>query len=247
MKRITSLMLALLLSLSLTACGDVQTSDTPSEIPTSAPAPAPTEDDPPKVLIAYFTWADNTVVEDEDEAIQSALDHYESMGDRGNYDVDAISSASIVPPGNTAQLAAWIQQEVGGELHSILVEDPYPSNYDECLDRAADEKAEGARPALSSSVSGFADYDLVFLGFPNWWYTLPMPVLSFVDGYDWSGKTVIPFVTHGTGGLAATVRDLTAALPEDVTVLEPIGIYRPDVPHAQGDIREWIAELNLGV
>lgn len=152
MKHITSLMLALLLSLSLTACGDVQTPGTPSEIPTSAPVPAPTEDDPPKVLIAYFTWADNTVVEDEDEAIQSALDHYESMGDRGNYDVDAISSASIVPPGNTAQLAAWIQQEVGGELHSILVEDPYPSNYDECLDRAADEKAEGARPVLSVTL-----------------------------------------------------------------------------------------------
>lgn len=119
MKHITSLMLALLLSLSLTACGDVQTPGTPSEIPTSAPVPAPTEDDPPKVLIAYFTWADNTVVEDEDEAIQSALDHYESMGDRGNYDVDAISSASIVPPGNTAQLAAWIQQEVGSLCYYI--------------------------------------------------------------------------------------------------------------------------------
>lgn len=72
-------------------------------------------------------------------------------------------------------------------------------------------------------------------------------MLSFVDEYDWSGKTVVPFVTHGTGGLSATVRDLTAALPDDVTILDPIGVYRPDVPHAQGNIQQWIAELDLEV
>ncbi len=218
-------------------------SETPSVV-----TPEESEPDSPKVLIAYFTWADNTVVENEEEAIQSALGHYEAMGDIDNYtDVDAVSSASVVRPGNAAQLANWIQQEVGGDLHSIIVNDPYPSNYDECLDRAADEKADDARPALSTHVSNMEDYDIVFLGFPNWWYTLPMPVLSFVDEYDWSGKTVVPFVTHGTGGLSATVRDLTAALPDDVTILDPISVYRPDVPHAQGDIQQWIAELDLEV
>ncbi len=220
---------------------------TSSEIPEVA-SPASTEENSPKVLIAYFTWADNTVVENEEEAIQSALGHYESMGDIDNYTgVDAVSSASVVRPGNAAQLANWIQQEVGGDLHSIVVNNPYPSNYDECLDRAADEKASDARPTLSTHVNNMEDYDIVFLGFPNWWYTLPMPVLSFVDEYDWSGKTVIPFVTHGTGGLSATVRDLTAALPDDVMILNPIGVYRPDVPHAQGDIQQWIAELDLEV
>lgn len=220
-----------------------ESSETPSVV-----TPEESEPDSPKVLIAYFTWADNTVVENEEEAIQSALGHYEAMGDIDNYtDVDAVSSASVVRPGNAAQLANWIQQEVGGDLHSIIVNDPYPSNYDECLDRAADEKADDARPALSTHVSNMEDYDIVFLGFPNWWYTLPMPVLSFVDEYDWSGKTVVPFVTHGTGGLSATVRDLTAALPDDVTILDPIGVYRPDVPHAQGDIQQWIAELDLEV
>ena len=89
------------------------------------------------------------------------------------------------------------------------------------------------------------DYDIVFLGFPNWWYTLPMPVLTFVEEYDWSGKTVVPFVTHGTGGLSGTIRDLTAALPEDVTILEPIGVYRPDVDASQPAVQEWIAGLDL--
>ena len=233
---------------------------TPSAKPaqsTQKPATAPAQNTTPsepeaksgtKILIAYFTWADNTVVEDWQAAIDSALKHYDAMGDRGQYDdVDAVSSASVVAPGNAAQLASFIQQEVGGDLFSIGVSDKYPSDYDECMDRAADEKAENARPALSTHVSNMDDYDIVFLGFPNWWYTLPMPVLSFVDEYDWSGKTVIPFVTHGTGGLSATVRDLTAALPSDTTILDAIGVYRPDVPSAKSKIQTWIAGLDLEV
>ena len=126
-------------------------------------------------------------------------------------------------------------------------EEPYSSDYDECLDRAADEKADNARPALASHVDNIEDYDIVFLGFPNWWYTLPMPVLTFVEEYDWSGKTVAPFVTHGTGGLSGTIRDLTAALPEDVTILEPIGVYRPEVDDSQTAVQAWIAGLDLEV
>ena len=200
---------------------------------------APLDTDPPasqspgetgnsNILIAYFTWADNTVVEDP-----------------SSVDVDATTSASVLAPGNAAKLASWIQQEVGGDLHSIVVEEPYSSDYDQCLDRAADEKAENARPALASHVDNMEDYDIVFLGFPNWWYTLPMPVLTFVEEYDWSGKTVVPFVTHGTGGLSGTIRDLTAALPEDVTILEPIGVYRPEVDASQSAVQEWIAGLDL--
>ena len=193
-----------------------------------AQPPAGDNDGNSNILIAYFTWADNTVVEDP-----------------SSVDVDATTSASVLAPGNTAKLASWIQQEVGGDLHSIVVEEPYSSDYDECLDRAADEKAENARPALASHVDNMEDYDIVFLGFPNWWYTLPMPVLTFVEEYDWSGKTVVPFVTHGTGGLSSTIRDLTAALPEDVTILEPIGVYRPEVDASQSAIQEWIAGLDL--
>ena len=271
MKKIVSILLAMMLSLA--ACDSVSSGERSSAPPVSeysTPAPitcAPGEgsapeqsEEPsaeqkgaadteaPNILIAYFTWADNTVVEDEKAAVQSALSHYESMGDRDNYNgVDAVASASVAPPGNTAQMAGWIQQEVGGDLHSIVVQDLYPSDYDECLERAADEKAQDARPVLSSHVGDMEDYNIVFLGFPNWWYTLPMPVLTFVEEHDWSGKTVVPFVTHGTGGLSATVRDLTTALPDDVAVMEPIGIYRPDVPHARPIIQEWLSGLDLEV
>lgn len=91
------------------------------------------------------------------------------------------------------------------------------------------------------------EYDIVFIGFPNWWYTLPMPVLSFVEEYDFSGKTIVPFCTHGTGGLAGTIRDLTAALPGDVTILDAIGVYRPDVDSSCPAVQEWVAGLNLDI
>ena len=115
------------------------------------------------------------------------------------------------------------------------------------MDRAADEKADNARPALVNQVSGMEDYDIVFLGFPNWWYTHPMAVLSLVEEYDFSGKTVVPFCTHGTGGLASTIRDLTAALPGDVTILDPIGVYRPEVDPSRPAVQAWVAGLDLDI
>lgn len=241
MKKPMTFLLALGMLISLAACGgttsgqgsstppaDSQTTEAASE--GSREQPQNTDENESNILIAYFTWADNTVVEDP-----------------SSVDADAATSASVLAPGNAAKLASWIRQEVGGDLHSIVVEEPYSSDYDECLDRAADEKAENARPALASHVDNMEDYDIVFLGFPNWWYTLPMPVLTFVEEYDWSGKTVVPFVTHGTGGLSGTIRDLTAALPEDATILEPIGVYRPEVDDSQTAVQAWIAGLDLEV
>lgn len=198
------------------------------------------------ILIAYFTWADNTIVEDKEAAIQSALSHYDSIGDSENYEgVDATTSASVLPPGNTAQMAEWIQQRVGGDLFSIVAAEPYSSDYDECLDRAADEKAENARPELVNHMDNMDDYDVIFLGFPNWWYTAPMAVFSFIEEYDLSDKTVIPFCAHGTGGLAGSVRDIAAALPDSVEILEPIGIYRADISSAEKAISEWLDSLGF--
>ena len=227
------------LTLALTACSasvSQQGAEPPTEPPsgseTSAPTPAPTEDgtaaEASNILIAYFTWADNTVVDDP-----SAVD------------VDAATSASVLIPGNAALMASYIQEKVGGDLFSIRVTEPYSSDYDQCLDRAAEEKAENARPALAETVENMEDYDTVFLGFPNWWYTCPMAVFTFVEENDLSGKNVIHFVTHGNGGLSSTIRDLTAALPEDTTVLEPVGIYRNDMPRAEEIIGQWLDGLGI--
>ena len=200
----------------------------PSE-PNTADSSSEPDTTASNILIAYFTWADNTVVSDP-----------------AAVDVDATTSASVLAPGHVAQMAGWIQEATGGDLFSMQVTEPYSSDYDQCLDRAADEKAENARPALSTSVSNMEDYDVVFLGYPDWWATCPMAVFTFLDSYDFTGKTVIPFCAHGTSGLAASVRDIRAALP-DVTVLDAVGVQRPgmDTPldTAEATVQEWLDEL----
>ena len=178
------------------------------------------------ILIAYFTWADNTRVENPNAI-----------------DVDATTSASVLQPGNAAKIAEWIQNRTNGDLFSIIVKEPYSSDYDECLDRASDEKAENARPELVSHVENMDQYDTVFLGFPNWWYTVPMAIHSFLEEYDFSGKTIIPFVTHGTGGLASTINDIKADLPDSIIVKEAIGVYRPEVDESRPAVEEWLDGL----
>ncbi len=229
MKRYFFTVFSILLSFSLVACSSLSQEEVVQENEVEEVIEeSDSLSESSKILIAYFTWADNTVVED-----LSAID------------VDATTSASVLAFGNAAKLANWIQEEVGGDLFSIKVEDLYSSNYDECLDRASEEKASNARPALATHVENMDEYDIVFLGFPNWWYTIPMAVHTFLEEYDFSGKTIIPFVTHGTGGLSNTINDLTNSLDETVTILEPIGIYRLDVDDSQPAIKQWLTSLDI--
>lgn len=196
------------------------------------------------ILIAYFTWADNTVVEYEEAALESALSHYEAMGDADEYGDDVVASASILPPGNTARIASWIQDEIGGDLFSIQVEEPYLSDYDNCMDRAADEKAEDTRPVLKENVQSMDQYDTVFIGYPNWWYTCPMAIHSFIEENNLSGKRIVLFCTYGTGGLASSVNDIEEALPDDAVLEENVlGVYRPDVLDAQETVNSWLDEI----
>lgn len=179
-----------------------------------------------KILIAYFTWSDNTVVENPD-----------------SIDVDAETSASVLSPGNAELIANWIAEETGGDLFSIKTQNKYSSDYDECLNQARKERDNNERPALVERVNNIDDYDVIFLGFPNWWYTCPMAVFTFVESYDLSGKTIIPFCTHGTGGLSRTIRDLKNILPENCEVLEAIGVYRPEVKNSKNKVLDWLKKL----
>lgn len=179
-----------------------------------------------KILIAYFTWSDNTVVENPN-----------------SIDVDAETSASVLSPGNAELIANWIAEETGGDLFSIKTQNKYSSDYDECLNQARKERDNNERPALVGRVNNIDDYDVIFLGFPNWWYTCPMAVFTFVESYDLEGKTIIPFCTHGTGGLSRTIRDLKKLLPDNCEVLEPIGVYRPEVKNSKNKVLDWLRKL----
>lgn len=207
--------------------GGMPTKAAPTTAAVPAAAGSASQSSASSILIAYFTWGDNTVVE-----------HPE------NVDIDASTSASVLVPGNVAMMASWIQEETGGDLFSIQVAEPYSSDYDECLERASEEKAQNARPALVSHVENMDQYDTIFLGYPNWWYTVPMALHSFIEEYDLAGKKIVLFCSHGTGGLARSVQDIEAALPDSCEVEENvIGVYRNDIPGAKPRVQEWLNEI----
>jgi flavodoxin len=176
-----------------------------------------------KVLIAYFSWAHNAQPPDRN--------------------FDALTGASLIVPGDTGKIAEIIRNRVNAPVHIVTVDHKYPNNYDDCVDEGNRERRANVRHKLTSRVADMADYNIIFLGFPNWWYGLPMPVYSFLEGYDFSGKTIIPFVTHGTGGLAGTIRELTAALPKNCKILKPYDIYWRNLNSAQSSVNTWLAGL----
>lgn len=180
-----------------------------------------------KTLIAYFTWAENTHVENPESV-----------------DVDAMTSASLLLPGNTSRMANWIQEEVGGDLFSLVAADAYPSNYDACLERVSEEQARKARPVLAGHIENMDQYDTIFLGYPDWCSTCPMAVFTFLEEYDFSGKTVIPFCAHGTGGVGRSILDIYSEIP-DAVLLKELGVYRQDMEQAQGNIKEWLKEIGI--
>ena len=181
------------------------------------------ENDPDtNILVAYFSWADNAILAD---------------------DVDAVSSPSVISPGNVQELAGWVQEETGGDLFSIRVTEPYPSDWDACLTRANQERADHARPELMENVENLEDYNTVFFGYPNWWYGVPMALLSFLEQNDLSGKQVYLFCSHGTGGLASSVEIIKEAAPEAIISENIFDCYEEDAPLSQTDIQTWVSEL----
>ena len=254
MRRWVAAALAALMVLSLAACAGSQQEEQSAsaeateqsqsasvqeeEEPASPEEPASTEQQPEEpassteqpsdaqesgVLVAYFSWVDNAVIDGE---------------------VDAVASPSVTAPGNVQQLAQWISERTGGDLFSIQVTEPYSSDWDACLERANQERAEDARPELTASVEQLERYDTVFLGYPNWWYGVPMALLSFLEENDLSDKQVYLFCSHGTGGLASSVEQIDEALPDSTALSENIfDVYEEDAASSQQDILAWLEEL----
>ncbi len=111
--------------------------------------------------------------------------------------------------GNTKEVAEAIHEKVGGDLFEIKTEGSYPEEYRQMTLQAQKEIRDGYRPKLTSNVADIAQYDVIFLGSPNWWGTITPQVSSFLESYDLSGKKVVPFITHGGGGAQNTIADMT--------------------------------------
>lgn len=144
--------------------------------------------------------------------------------------------------GNTEGIAEEIQSQTGADLFEITLVNPYSTDYNTVLDEAQRDQNEQARPELADHVDNMEEYDTVFLGYPNWWASIPMPIVSFLEGYDFSGKTIIPFCSHGGGRFGQSLTAIGKLAP-DAAMGEALAIHYSGGSSLPDDITEWL-EIN---
>lgn len=146
--------------------------------------------------------------------------------------------------GNTRVIAEDIHEAVGGDLFEIVTVNRYPDDYDACVHQASQEQDDHARPDLSTHVEDMDPYDVIFLGYPDWWGTMPMAVWTFLEEYGFSGKTIIPFCTHEGSGLGHSEKDLAKLCPT-AKLLQGLAIKGSRVGSVQKDVSEWLHGLKM--
>lgn len=146
--------------------------------------------------------------------------------------------------GNTQVIANQIYESVGGDIFEIVTVDPYPTNYNAVVNLAKQEQKNDYRPKPATKVENMDSYDVIFVGYPNWWATMPMALFTFLEEYNFSGKTIIPFCTHEGSGLGRSERDIKKLCPNS-NVLGGLAIRGSSVYKAQNDVSEWLNKLGI--
>ena len=178
------------------------------------------------ILIAYF----------------SVLENVDTDG------IDANSGASIVVKnkdvlGNMQYMAMTIQEAIGGELFRIETKEKYPLEHETLVNQAKEEQNEEVRPELATHIENVEQYDMIFLGYPNWWGDMPQPLYTFLEEYDFSGKTIIPFNSHGGSGFSNTIEEIKKLQPNATVRADGLSISRNDVADSEQEITDWAKGL----
>lgn len=152
-----------------------------------------------------------------------------------------------IEKGNTHIVAEMIAGETGGELFEIATVKAYPKTYKACVDVAKQEKESSARPELKADAA-VEDFDMIFLGYPNWWGDMPMAVYTFIEKHNWQGKTVIPFCTHEGSGLSSTEQSIGKSC-KGSTVLKGLAVQGKTAQNEQEQARKavktWLGKINI--
>lgn len=235
MKKAIVLLLAAVICTGLTACNTgnteisqetVSQTETVVEEDTSDTNDTITNDSESKILIAYFSLPENA----------------DTSG------VDAVAGASIVLNnekvlGNTEYMAYAIQEAVGGDLFRIETVQQYPLEHEPLVEMADEEQNGNARPELLNRVENMEQYDTIFLGYPNWWGDMPMPLYTFLEEYDLSGKTIIPFSSHGGSGFSRTESTIAQMQPNASVSENGLTVSRNDVEDSYEDVFQWAENI----
>lgn len=141
--------------------------------------------------------------------------------------------------GNTEVAAGIIKELTGGDLFKIEQVEPYAKDYNECIEQARADQRENARPELKKYPENMDGYDEIYLGFPNYWSTMPMAVFTFLEHFDFSGKVIKPFCTHEGSGMGSSVSDIKKLCPT-ARVEKGLAIRGGSVNQSKTEIEKWI-------
>lgn len=260
------LTMSVAVAFAMTACGSKQTADTASAVNSSS--------ETNETVVASDTTNDNSASEDTNTNVDDNSDadatsavssdknetstpasenskiliaYFSVMETDG---VDTVASASRVAVdggtvGNNQYLASLIQQETGGDLFAIETVQDYPTTHDPLLEFAYNEKMEDARPELATHIDNLDQYDVIFLGYPNWNADLPMPLYTFLEEYDFSGKTIIPFTSHGGSGFSGTIQTIESLQPNATVLGDGLSVSRNSVAEAKDQVVNWVQGLGV--
>lgn len=148
--------------------------------------------------------------------------------------------------GNTRGIAEEIQAQTGADLFEIQLAEPYSTDYNTVLEQAQRDQNAQARPELSTHVEDMEQYDTILLGYPNWWASIPMPVASFLEEYDFTGKTIVPFCSHGGGRFGQSLTAITKLVPEAV-LGEGLAISYSGGSGMPDDVAAWLEQNQIPV
>lgn len=147
-------------------------------------------------------------------------------------------SYRYITVGNTEKAAKMIAEITGGELFKIEQKTPYAADYNTCIAEAKKDLQAKARPELTALPESLDGYDEIYLGYPNYWGTMPMAVYTFLEAFDLTGKTIHPFCTHEGSGLSGTEKDIAKAA-KGAKVEKGLAIHGSSVDSARDAIKRW--------
>ena len=226
MKNLILILLAIILAFSIAACGGENTTSsegTSSEFPVSSSGASEVSSKPTEVI-------------ESSEMLSESEEHTEEEKE--------ILVAYFSWSGNTRQIADIIAQETGADLFEIAPTTPYTDDYNALLDITQQEQSEDARPELDAQVENWDSYDMIFVGYPNWWSDAPMAVYTFLESYDFTDKTLIPFNTSASGGFGKSLTGISESAV-GATILDGLELTEGELGEAQSLVTVWLDGIGL--
>ena len=247
MKKAFIFITLLAMTAGMTSCGN-DTSDSQSEDSSIQTEASTTENESSETTVIEESEINSDVVNESVEKNSKILICYFSFPETDSTDASSGASRVVIDgemKGAMQYMAEIISETTGGDLFRIETVQEYPGTHEPLVDQAADEKADSARPELSTHIENLDNYDTIFIGYPNWWADMPMPLYTFLEEYDFSGKTIIPFNSHGGSRFSNTIETIISYEPNAEVITDGFTVARDDVADVESDLIEWVHGLGF--